>query len=125
MKGEELRQAVRALLKSHPDIAVSSAGHATHAERYETKSGLPIGFEPERIRFQNLWVRANSVRRHMLKDIEQVYYDHGDFGHSKPNHNLFCEGAFSDSDDLIRFQVTDLWQAVRVIREVAGDGSKS
>lgn len=125
MKGEELRQAVRALLNSHPDINESPAGHATHAERYETKSGLPIGFEPERIRFQNLWVRANSVRRHILKDIELVYYDHRDFGRSKPNHNLFCEGAFNDHDDLIRFLVKDIWEAVRVIHEVAGEGAKS
>lgn len=122
MTGEELRQAIRALLDSHPGVAASKAGHATHAERYLTRDGLPIGFEPERVRFQNLWVRADSVRRHTLKDIEQVFYDHHEFDRSKPNHNLFGENAFKDCD-LIRFQVTDLWQAVRVIREVAGEAS--
>lgn len=124
MMGEELRKATRALLESHPGIVVSQAGHVAHAERYLTQHGLPIGFEPERVRFQNLWVRADSVRRHMLKDIDQVFYDHREFDKSKPNHDLFGENAFKECD-LICFQVTDLWQAARVIREVAGEAGAS
>lgn len=124
MTGEDLRDAIRALLATHPDINVSPVGHAPHAERYLTSGGLPIGFEPERVRFQNLWVRADSVRLHILKDLDQVFYRHAEFVASKPNHNLFGEPAFKDCD-LVRFKVTDLWQAVRVVQEVAGSGAGS
>lgn len=121
MNAEELRNAIRALLDSHPNIVVSPAGHATHAERYLTTQGQPIGLEPDRVRFQNLWVRADGVRRHVLADIDHVPYRQAGFAESKPNHNLFGEPTFRDCD-LIRFKVANLWQAARVIREVAGEG---
>lgn len=121
MTAEELRNAIRALLASHPAISVSPAGHTAHTERYLTAKGQPIGLEPDRVRHQNLWVRADSIRVHVLGDLESVAYEKSKFPESKPNHNLFREPAFTDCD-LIRFMVTDLWQAVRVIREVAGDG---
>ncbi|TIT66274.1 MAG: hypothetical protein E5W90_13015 [Mesorhizobium sp.] len=119
MTGEELREAIRALLASHPAISVSTKGHATHAERYVASNGAPLGFEPARVRHQNLWVRADSVRTNRLNDIESEPYDHSIFAASKPNHNLFGEPAFKDAD-LICFKVTGLWQAVRIIAEVAG-----
>jgi len=121
MKPEELRQAVRSLLHDHPSISVSEFGHAEHAERYITVNGQPIGFEPARVRFQNLWVRADSVRLWNLKDIDHEDYDHTTFDISKPNHNLFGEPAFKDVD-LIRFKITNLWQAVRVVVEIAETG---
>ncbi|MER8899103.1 MULTISPECIES: hypothetical protein [unclassified Mesorhizobium] len=121
MTGEKLREAIRALLTSHPAISVSSNGHATHAERYVASNGAPLGFEPARIKHQNLWVRADSVRASRLSDIISEPYDHSTFAMSKPNHNLFGEPAFKDTD-LICFKLTDLWQAVRIITEVAGLG---
>lgn len=121
MTGEELREAIRALLADHPTISASSKGHATHAERYVASNGAPLGFEPARVRHQNLWVRADSVRINRLSDIDCERYDHLTFAVSKPNHNLFGEAAFKDAD-LICFKVTDLWQAVRIITEVAGLG---
>lgn len=120
MTGEELRQAIRSLLGSHPSISPSDAGHVAHVERYITRDGVPIGFEPERIRLQNLWVRADSVRLHRLKDIQHTYFDSTTFEDSKPNHNLYGEPQFKDCD-LIRFSVESLWQAVRVLEEVAGE----
>lgn len=122
MKGEDLRAAILALLDSHPSVSVSPAGHAKHALRYVTAKGLPIGFEPRTLRFQNVWVRTDSVRKHRLADIDSRYYAHADFHVSKPNHDLFREPAFKDAD-LVCFKVQDLWQAVRVIAEVAGSGS--
>ncbi|BCG95986.1 hypothetical protein [Mesorhizobium sp. 131-2-1] len=119
MTGEELREAIRALLADHPAISISSKGHATHAERYVATNGAPLGFEPARVRHQNLWVRADSVRVNRLSDIDSEPYDHSTFAESKPNHNLFGEAAFKDAD-LICFKVTDLWQAVRIVAEVAG-----
>lgn len=124
MSSEELRAGIRMLLKTHPAISVSPVDHAAHAERYLTVLGLPIGFEPDRVRHQNIWVRADSVRLHVLGDIDHVIYEKEGFSDSKPNHNLFGEPAFKESD-LIRFKVADLWQAVRVIREVAGAGGKA
>lgn len=123
MSGNELRDAIRALLNSHPGISPSPVGHAAHAERYLTRKGMPIGFEPDRIEHQNIWVRADAVRLHMISGIDHVTYQHTDFATSKPNHNLFGEPAFKDND-LIRFKIVDIWQAVRVILEVAGDSSK-
>lgn len=124
MTAEELRNAIRALMVSHPAIADSPVGHATHAERYLTTRGQPIGFEPERKTHQNLWVRRDSVRMHVLGDLDHLVYDKAGFHESKPNHNLFGEPAFKDCD-LIRFRITSLWQAARVIREVAGDGGEA
>jgi hypothetical protein len=109
------------LLASHPAIAISSSGHATHAERYVASNGAPLGFEPARVKFQNIWVRADSVRTGVLKNLSYTDYDHVTFDVSKPNHHLFAEDAFKDTD-LICFHVADLWQAVRVIAEVAGLG---
>ena len=56
-----------------------------------------------------------------LADIDSRYYAHADFHVSKPNHDLFGEPAFKEAD-LVCFKVQDLWQAVRVIAEVAGSG---
>lgn len=117
--GHELRAAILALLDSHPAISVSGEGHAKHALRYVSSDGAPVGFEPRTVRFQNLWVRADAVRRHRLTDIDSRHYAHADFHASKPNHDLFGEPRFKDTD-LICFKVTNLWQAVRVISEVAG-----
>lgn len=121
MTGEDLRAAILALLDSHPSVSVSSAGHAKHALRYLATVGAPIGLEPQTVRFQNLWVRSDSVRAHRLTDIDSRYYTHADFHVSKPNHDLFGEPGFKDTD-LVCFKVKDLWEAVRVIAEVAGSG---
>lgn len=122
MTGADLRAAILALLDGHPSVFASPAGHAKHALRYVTAQGVPIGFEPRTVRFQNLWVRADSVRKHRLADIDSRRYAYVDFHDSKPNHDLFGEPAFKDTD-LVCFKVKDLWQAARVIAEVAGSGS--
>lgn len=122
MIGEDLRAAIQALFASHPSLSVSPAGHAKHAHRFLSSRGSPIGFEPRTVRFQNLWVRADSVRAHALSDLESRFYPLSGFGVSKPNHDLFGEEAFRDTD-LICFKVTDIWQAVRVLAEVAGTGA--
>jgi hypothetical protein len=122
--GADLREAIRELLATHPNISISGAGHAAHAERYIAGNGAPLALEPERVRLQNLWVRADSVRLAVVGDIPLEFYRHAEFHISKPNHNLFGEAAFKDTD-LIRFKVAELWQAVRVIAEVAGPGGRS
>lgn len=121
MTAEELRAAIRELLATHPAISVSAAGHVAHAERYVASNGSPIGFEPARVRFQNLWVRADSVRMRKLTDIPNKPFDHRTFSTSKPNHDLFAEAAFKDAD-LVRFRVGKLWEAVRILAEVADLG---
>lgn len=119
MTSATLRDGIRALLSSHPAIAVSTVGHTTHAERYVVDGKFPIAFEPDRVRHQNIWVRADSVRIGRLSDIKNIPHDHKTFSDGKPNHHIFVEPTFKDAD-VICFQVTDLWQAVRVILEVAG-----
>lgn len=124
MTPDELRGAIRALLAGHPRVSPSPAGHATHAERYLTTLGSPIGFEPKRIQFQNLWVRADSLGLDLLSDIPHRLYRHSEFKKSKPNHNLFGEPAFKDGD-LVCFKVSTLGEAERVIAELAGAVSTS
>ncbi|PTQ58578.1 hypothetical protein C8J45_1192 [Sphingomonas sp. PP-CE-3G-477] len=121
MIGPDLVAALDALLDDHPSVNVSAKGHAAHANRYVALNGCPIATEPKRTNTANLWVRADSTRRQNLADIEHRLFDHGGFDVSKPNHNLFGEPAFNDCD-LIRYQPRDLWQAIRVILEVAGAG---
>ena len=123
MTGEELRAAIKAALESHPGIVLSNAGHNAYALRYTGPRGAPIGLEPRGVRHQNIWVRAADVRLNRLADIRVETYDHRDYAASKPNHDLFHDDAFLPSDDLVCFKVTDLWQAVRIIVEVAGTGS--
>ncbi|WP_149589519.1 hypothetical protein [Tabrizicola flagellatus] len=122
MTGEELRKAVFELLDTHPSIAKTAAHE--HAHLYRTSSGRVIGIEPERIRFQNLWVAKDDVDASRLAGINKKAYQAADYGRSRPNHNLFGNGGFDDVD-LICFKVTGIWQAVRVILEVAGDGGAS
>ena len=119
MTPDELRNAIQELLARHPNVSVSLAGHAAHAQRYITTEGKPIGFERDRIKFKNLWVRTADVLLHKLDDIERTDFDPANFSVSKPNHNLFGEPAFKDCN-LTRFRVTALSQAERIIWEVAG-----
>lgn len=119
MTGDEFVKAVTAMVESHPAINQSGHQHPTHCNLYVTDGGQPIATEPQRKTVANIWVRADSIRRQLLADCEDAYFDHTRFDASKPNHNLFREPGFKDVD-LIRYQPKDLWQAARVIAEVAG-----
>ena len=119
MSGPDLIAAIQALIASHPLLGPSPQGHAKHAERYLAGNGAPIGFEPRGKLHHNIWVRADAVRLSRLSGIESKYYDRSTFHISKPNHDLFGEPAFKDAD-LIQLKIKDLWQAARVILEVAG-----
>lgn len=121
MSAEMLREGIRALLNSHPAVAPSRAGHTVHLERYRTAGGANIGFEPERIRHQNLYVEASAVRLGSLSDIRHQLYWTANYQTSRPNHHLFHKDAFGEVD-IIRFEICDLWQSARVIAEVAGLG---
>ena len=119
MKGEALRTAIRALLESHPNVEPSKAGHVAHAERYRAADGANIGLETRGEGHQNIFVEARAVRVSRLADIRHKEYAAADFRVSKPSHDLFHAEAFSNAD-IVRFAVTNLWQAVRVVHEVAG-----
>jgi hypothetical protein len=120
MKPPELREAVLALMESHPDIEPSAAGHVQYAYRYVSAGG-PLAVEPRKGKFQNLWVRADAVRLSRFGDIDKKVYFAANFGRSRPNHDLFTEPTFREAD-LVCMKVTNVWQAARVIHEVAGDG---
>lgn len=119
MSGTSLGAIIRALLSSNTNLHISPTGHAAHAQRYLSKDGKPIGFEPGRVRFQNIWVRADSIVPKDLAGIAQRFYDVAHFGDSKPNHDLFGENAFKGVD-LICFKVRTAWEAARVIAAVTG-----
>lgn len=121
MINENLVAIVTQLVEQHPAIQQSGDRHPAHCNLYATISGQPIATEPERKRVANIWVRAGSVDQSALDDCPSTYFDHGTFDESKPNHNLFREPGFKDTD-LIRYQPADVWQAIRVIAAVAGTG---
>lgn len=121
MTGTELVRALDALLTDHPAVAVSPKGLVAHANYYVAKNGCRMATEPERAKAANIWVHADPVRRRDLGDIDHHYFHRTGFDASKPNHNLFGESAFKDSD-LIRYQPSNLWQGVKVIVEVANSG---
>lgn len=119
MNGEAFVAAVTAMVEAHPAINQSGDRHPAHCNLYVTQRGLPVATEPQRKTVANIWVRADSVRRAHLADCEGVYFDHTTFEDGKPNHNLFREPGFKDTD-LIRYQPKSLWEAARIIAEVAG-----
>lgn len=119
MNGETFVAAVTAMVESHPAISRSGERHPAHCNLYVTPRGLPVATEPQRKTVANIWVRADSVRRARLADCRSDYFDHTTFDDSRPNHNLFREPGFKNTD-LIRYQPKTLWEAVRVIAEVAG-----
>jgi hypothetical protein len=112
---------VRSMIESHPNISISRVGHVTHAYRYLADNGAPIGLEPERVKWQVIWARRDSVDLSNFKGVSFDEYSAANFHLSKPNHNLFGEDAFKDAD-LVAFKVRTPWEAARVILEVAGSG---
>lgn len=117
MSKSSLRDAVRRLIVAHPDIRPSVAGHATYIERYRTGRGANIGLETRGIRQQNLYVETHNVDMGRIGDILHQRYLAADYGWAKPNHNLFHIDAFREVD-IVRFKLTELGQAERVLAEV-------
>jgi hypothetical protein len=109
-------------LGSHPLTRISSAGHVGYIERYRTSSGSNLGLETRGKHHQNLFVEASAVRLLRLNDIRHERYFAVDYATNRPNSNLFHSESFGDVD-IIRFMLSDLWQAVRVITEIAGGAS--
>jgi len=118
----KLRDGIRDLLTAHPDVSVFDAGHTIHLERYVCINGEAFGHEAERSTKQNLWVRRDGIRFHAVSDIaHRVNTVEARKSGSKPNHHLFAIPAFKDAD-LVCFFPANLWDAARIILEVAGTG---
>lgn len=120
MTNRLLVDAVVDLIESHPNVERSGERHPAHCNLYVTKDGKPIATEPRRSRVTNIWVRADSVDRSALSDCPHKFFDHTGFEWSKPNHDMFREPGFKNAD-LIKYQPTDILQAIKVISEVAGE----
>lgn len=116
MTASPLRDAVRRLLNTHPDVRPSTAGHAGYIERYRTSKGSNIGLETRGERHQNLFVEASAVDLGRVGDIPHKVYLAPDFDRTRPNSNLFHSDAFRDVD-IVRFKLTDLDQARRVLAD--------
>lgn len=117
MTASPLRDAVRRLLQTHPDVHPSTAGHAGYIERYRTARGSNIGLETRGERHQNLFVEASAVDLGRVGDIRHTVYLAADFDRTRPNSNLFHSDAFRDVD-IVRFKLTDLDHARRVLADV-------
>lgn len=111
-----LRDAVRRVLHTHPDVRPSTAGHAGYIERYRTAKGAHIGLETRGERHQNLFVEAAAINLVRLADIPHEVYPAADFDRTRPNSNLFHIDAFRDVD-IVRFKLSDLDQAERVLAD--------
>ena len=117
MTASPLRDAVRRLLHAHPDVRPSTAGHAGYIERYRTAKGANIGLETRGERHQNLFVEAAAIDLGRIGDIPHEVYPAADFDRTRPNSNLFHIDAFRDVD-IVRFKLSDLDQAKRVLADV-------
>ena len=117
MTASPLRDTVRRLLHAHPDVRPSTAGHAGYIERYRAAKGSNIGLETRGQRHQNLFVEASAVDLGRVGDIPHKVYRAADFDRTRPNSNLFHTDAFRDVD-IVRFKLTDLDQARRVLADV-------
>lgn len=117
MTASPLRDAVRRLLHTHPDVRPSTAGHAGYVERYRTAKGSNIGLETRGERHQNLFVEAAVVDLSQVGDIPHTVYLAAEFDRTRPNSNLFHIDAFRDVD-IVRFKLSDLDQAKRVLADV-------
>tara|TARA_R110000765_G_scaffold289021_1_gene385211 strand:- start:380 stop:757 length:378 start_codon:yes stop_codon:yes gene_type:complete len=123
MSIEDLKEAIRAMIAAHPELDASEDGHNVHMERYRTASGANLGLEPDLKSKVNLFVERKTVPIGQLADIPHTEYFATNYKTSKPNHDLFGHNSFSLESDLISYFVTDLWQAVRIIRALAGEGA--
>lgn len=113
-----LRDGIFSMLAQHPDISEFDGGqsaHTTHLNRFVCKNGERIGHEADRDKQQNIWVHRDAVRFHPF--IGYAF----EFKASKHNHHLYASGFFNEGDQLVCFYPRDLWEAARIIREVAGD----
>ena len=124
MTVDQLRDAIRSMILAHPSLSPSEDGHNKHMEKYRTLWGANLGLEPDLKSKVNLFVERMSVPLSDLQDIPHAEYFAPNYDTSKPNHNLFGHRSFSLTADLVSFGVTDLWQAARIIRAVAGEGRK-
>lgn len=69
------------------------------------------------MKHQNLYVETHHVDLSVLGDIPHEPYLAADYGRTKPNHNLFHIDAFREVD-IVRFKLTELDQAKRVLAEL-------
>lgn len=122
MMVDQLRDAMRAMILAHPSLSPSEDGHNKHMERYRTPWGANLGLEPDLKSKVNLFVERMAVPLTDLRDIPHTEYFATNYSISKPNHDLFGHQSFSLTSDLLSFGVTDVWQAARIIRAVAGEG---
>ena len=120
MKNQQLKEAVAAMLSTHPLVEPSIAGHNEHAKRFVTVAGAHIGWQDELKTQQNLYVQRDSINLARLVDIPHKIHLSHDFASSMPNHDLFHADSFTKDRDVVAFKVTEVWQAVRVVAEVAG-----
>jgi hypothetical protein len=121
---KDLDTAILSLLGSHPDIHHSSAKDVKYARPYVTKLGVHIALEPRNKKSRNLWVSARAVRLANFPDLDPKLYDYQTFASHKPNHDLFRDGSFPETEDVVRFKIKTPWDAARVIAEAAGLGGK-
>jgi hypothetical protein len=122
VSGADLADQIRALIVAHPAIRLSGAGHAGYIERYQAAGERNLGLETRGEAHRNLFVEAAAIRLWRLRDIRHETYFARDYGSRRPNSNLFHRDAFGDVD-VVRFLVTDPWQAARILAEVAGEGA--
>lgn len=127
-----LREGIKSMLSSHPDIQIEEGGPTVHLKRYRASNGEPIGHEHEHKNMQNIWVRRDAVNIPRLRGLlitkeltrEKVQEEEAKAGNKKgANSNLFGKGYFP-KEDLVRFAVRDLWEAARILNEVADSGSR-
>lgn len=121
---DSLRDAIASALDCDPRLTFFESrvpgAKGVRLRRYVDRSGRPIGHEHTLTTQQNLWVRRDDVRLSRVGDIPHVLKTANELSdYDSANSNLFAVEAFRNRD-LIRFKITDVSQALRVLSEVLG-----
>jgi hypothetical protein len=124
MTGDDLRNAIRELIATHPDVGVLPIGHTKKTERYGCANGARFALDLEGRGHINLYVNRADVDLSRLSDIHTEAYMLADIvsGAHGLHSNVLTKGCL-DSCDVVRVKLNALWQAARVLRMVAGEGA--
>lgn len=117
MKGQELGEAIIALLEAHPRFETKNK--VAYAAFFHSTSDAIIAVSPTKTSFTNLWVESSALSPGAVPGVIDKAYLASNYATSKPNHDLFGVDGF-DAVDLTNFKVEDVWQAVRVIGAIGG-----
>ena len=116
-------ETIRQFLRTHPGISKPAIPDTPKVERYLLPNGMPIVLDPVGKKYNNIWVKADSLDTKALHDIECELRPNASEGASRPNQPLYTDPLLKKVD-LVCFKVTSLKDAKRVVEAVINHGGR-